>query len=86
MQLGLQLELAVKGVVAKAVVQMAVGAQQVYGVQLVVAQIVYDGLAFFGVESTAVNDNGLQRFVADDVGVFLQHVAGKGLDVDHRGR
>ena len=65
---------------------MAVGGKEVVGCQSFVADIVGDGLALIVVVGTAVDDDTVERLVADDVGVLLKEVEGEGLDGNHNGR
>ena len=83
MGLGLQAEGAVDVAVAHAVVEMAVGAEQALGGEVVVADVADDGLALFGIEGAAVDDDALLRVVAGDVAVLGEHIAVESLDVEH---
>ena len=85
MHLRLQSESLVDGVVAKMMVEMAVGSQQVLGHQLVVANILNDGLPLFGIIRAAIYDDTLARLIVDNITVLLQHVADKSLDINHSG-
>jgi hypothetical protein len=71
--------------VAEVVVQMSMSCQQVDGLQMLPADIVYKGSAFFLIEHTAVDDDTLAARVAYHVAVFLQRVANNALYI-HRGR
>ena len=84
MQFGLQAEGIVDGVVAKAVIQMAVGAEQVDRLQPFLVHIPDDGLTLCIVVGTTVNDDALTAVIAHHVGIFLQHVTAKSLDLQHK--
>lgn len=64
-------------------VEMAVGGQQMNGLQLTVAEVVAQGILLRLIVGSAVDDDAFAAFVAHDVAVFLQRVALKTLDVEH---
>ena len=57
--------------------------QQVDGFKVVVLNEVYYCLAFFFIESTAVNDDTFQTVVPYNIGVFSYHVEHKTLYLYH---
>ena len=83
--LRLQAEFAPDGVVAKAMVEVAVGAEQMTGCEVVSTDIADYGFTFILEISAAVNDDGFAGLVAHNEAVLLQHVADKGLDGKHGG-
>ena len=87
MYLGLQTKLGLKGVVAKEVIQVAVGTEHMDQLQVMVAQVGHNGLALFGITRAAVDDDGLQAAgTMENVGVLLQHIETESLEDDHKGR
>ena len=80
----LQAVVVVDGVDAVVVVEVAVGGQQVDGLQAVVADIVEDGGALLFIIGAAVDDDAFFGLVAHHVGVFGEQVANEGLDVEHK--
>ena len=70
----LQSEFLVDGVVAEVMVQMAMGNEQMHRLQLVLLDIVGDGVAFFRIERAAVDDDAFLGLIAYNIAVFLQHV------------
>ena len=79
--LGLEPKVLVDGVVTKIVVQMSVRNQQVYWLELVLIDVVNDGLALFWIERATIYDDALLRFVADDVAILLEHIDLKSFDM-----
>ena len=73
------------GVVPEVVVEMAVGTQEMYGFQLVAGQIVDNCRSLGIIVGAAVDDDCFAGFVAHYIGVLLQHVADKSLDINHSG-
>ena len=69
--------------VAEIVVKVAVSDQQVYRLQSIAVNILFDGLALLFIIGAAVNDDTLLCGVAHDITVLLQHVAGKTFDIYH---
>ena len=67
----------------KHMIEMAVGAELPYRLQLVVADIGFDGPELAVVEGTAVDDDAFVGLVAHYVAVFLKGINGKSLDVKH---
>lgn len=67
---GFQTEGAEDIAVAHAVVEMAVGTEQMTGRELLLADIADDGLAFFRIVSAAVDDDTVARLIADHIAVF----------------
>ncbi len=65
--------------VAKVMVDVTVGGDEVLGLQLIVVDVLFDGLALFLVVGTAVDDDGLAGVVAHHVGVLADHIADKTL-------
>ncbi len=86
MRLGLQTELTVDEAVTHAVVEVAVGAEQVDGLQAVVPDILDDGGAFIVVHHTTVDDDGLVGVVAHHIAVLGEHITGETLNGNHIGR
>ena len=80
MELGTEAEGIVEGVVAETMVEMAMGAEEMDGLEPVVTDILDDGLALGIVVSTAVDNDALTGVVAEDIGVLLKQVEGKRLD------
>ena len=56
---------------------MAVSAEVVNGLQVVVADICLDGSELGIIESTTVNDNTFRGFVADYIAVLLKGIYGE---------
>ena len=86
MRLGFQTELTVDKSVAHTMVEVAVGTEQVDGVQTVVADILGDGDAFFLIHHAAVDDDSLVTLVAHHIAVLGEHITGETLDGNHIGR
>ena len=86
MCLGFQTELTVDKSVAHTMVEVAVGTEQVEGVQTVVADILGDGDAFFLIHHAAVDDDSLVALIAHHITVLGEHITGETLDSDHIGR
>ena len=83
MSLGLQTEGTEDNAVAHAVIEMAVGAEQMTGRQVVLLDIIDDGLTFFRIVSATIDDDTLTRVVADHIAVFSEHVTRESLDGKH---
>jgi hypothetical protein len=64
-------------------VEMAVGAEQMTGRQVVLLDIIDDGLTFFGIVSSTIDDDTLTSLVADHITVFSEHVNGETFDGKH---
>ena len=74
-----------KSGVSEAVVEMGVGTQDVTHRELVVVNIVHNGLAFGFVVGSTVDNDSLTTLVANYITILLQHVADKALNLDHTG-
>ena len=83
MQLGLETESIIDRIIAEAVVQMAVSAEQTYWLQVLIVQISHDGLAFAIEKGTTVNNNALPGLIADYISILLKQIELKSLDVQH---
>ena len=70
--------------VAHAVVEMAVGTEQVAGRELLITDIIDNGLTFFRIIGPAIDDDTLARLVADDIAVLSEHITGEAFDGEHR--
>ena len=81
--LGLQSVFVVDEGVAEVMVDVGMGAYQMFGHQSVLPDIVVHGVALFGIECATVNDDTFVGIVVDHVTVFLKHVTYKSLDVQH---
>lgn len=79
--LGLQAVCFVNKNVAEIVVKMTMCGEEVYGFQLLVCDVTLNGRALFVVIGSAVDDDTLAAFVADDVAVLLQGVAHDAFDI-----
>ena len=86
MCLRFQTELTVDESVAHTMVEVAVGTEQVEGVQAIVADIQGDGSAFFLIHHAAVDDDSLMALVAHHIAVLGEYVKGKTLNGNHIGR
>ena len=64
-------------------VEVAVGGDEVDGLQIVLADVLLDGEFFGLVVGSTVDDDTLVGLVAHNVAVFLQHVAGECFYVKH---
>ena len=62
------------GVDAEVMVEVPVGAEQVHGLQLVVLDIVDNGVALLVVVGTTIDDDTLFGLIAHHVGVLLQEI------------
>ena len=69
-----QSELLIDGVVAEVMVKMAMGYEQVNGLELVLLNILCNGRALFRIEGAAIDDDAFLGLIAHHVAVFLQHV------------
>ena len=67
----------------KHMIEMSVGAEVVYGLQLIVADVCLDGSKLAVVEGAAVDDDAIAGLVAHYVAVLLNGIDGEGLDVEH---
>jgi hypothetical protein len=65
-------------------VEVAMGTQQMNGLELLLFDIVDDSLSLFWEEGTAIDDNTLLRVIAYHIGVFLKGIENKCLNVEHR--
>ena len=65
------------------VVNMSMGDEQVLGLELLLFNILSDGLALSLILGTAVDDGGLLCLVAYNIAIFLNVVADKSLNVQH---
>lgn len=83
MGLGLQSEGPEDKAVAHAMVEMTVGAEQMTGSEAFLFDIVDDGLTFFGIVSSTIDDDTLTSLVADHITVFSEHVNGETFDGKH---
>jgi hypothetical protein len=72
MQLGLETESIINRIIAEAVVQMAVSAEQTYWLQVLIVQITHDGLALAIEKGTTVNNNALPGLIADYISILLK--------------
>lgn len=86
MCLRFQTELSVDESVAHTMVEVAVGTEQVEGVQAIVTDILVDGSAFFLMHHAAVDDDSLMALVAHHIAVLGEYVTGETFDNNHIGR
>ena len=70
--------------VAHAVVEVTVGTEQMTRGELMRADITDDGLTFFRIIGSAVDDDTIVGLVADDIAVLGEHITCKALDGKHR--
>lgn len=71
------------GVDAEVMVEMTMGAQKVYGFEIICVYIIYKCLALSIVVSAAIYDYTLAGFIANHVGVLLKEIETESLDVKH---
>ena len=64
-------------------VEMTMGAQKVYGFEIICVYIIYKCLALSIVVSAAIYDYTLAGFIANHVGVLLKEIETESLDVKH---
>ena len=83
MGLGLQTESPEDIAVAHAVVEVAVGAEQMTRRQVVLLDIVDDGLAFFRIICPTIDDDTVARLVADHIAVLSEHITEEAFDGKH---
>ena len=69
-----QSELLIDGVVAEVMVKMAMGYEQVNGLELVLLNILSNSRALFWIKGAAIDDDAFLGLIAHHVAVFLQHV------------
>lgn len=67
-----------QGAVAEDVVDVQVGVQDLFQPQVVVAQVIEQGLALMRMEAAGVDDDAGIRVIGDDVGVLRKHFREKG--------
>ena len=73
----------IDGIDAKVMVEVSVGAEQVHWLQSLAVDVVGDSFALLIVVSTAVDDNTLLRLVAHYIGILLQQIHLKSLNLKH---
>ena len=83
MGLGFQSEGSEDKAVAHAMIEMAVGAEQMTGSEAFLFDVIDYSLAFFGIVSSTIDDDTLTRLVADHITVFSEHVNGETFDGKH---
>lgn len=66
------------------VVEMSVSKQMGYGMELVEVYVVADGGFLLVVKSAAIDDNCIERLVADNVTILTKRIDGEGLNGNHR--
>ena len=66
------------------VVEMSVSKQMGYGMEFAEVYVVADGGFFLVVESAAIDDNCIERIVADNVTILTKRIDGEGLNGNHR--
>lgn len=71
----MQSESLVNGVVAEVVVEVSVCDEEVYRLQVLIVDVGHKSFTLSLIVGSAVYDDALACFIADNVAVFLQHVA-----------
>ena len=67
-------------------VEMTVGTQQVYGLKIVIVDVVYKCIALGIVVGAAVDDDALEAIIANHIGILLKEIETEGFDVKLNGK
>jgi hypothetical protein len=73
----------IDGVDTEVMVEMAMGTQKVYGLEVVVVDVFYKCIALGIVVGAAVDDDALEAIIAHYISVLLKEIETEGLDVKH---
>ena len=71
------------GVDAEVMVEVTMGGQQMYGLEMIVVDIVDKGIALGIVVGAAIDDDTLEAIIAHHIGVLLKEIETECLDVKH---
>jgi hypothetical protein len=64
-------------------VEMTMSTQQVYGLKIVIVDVVYKCIALGIVVGAAVDDDALEAIIANHIGILLKEIETECLDVKH---